>query len=119
MRQLRGEALMFRRDVLDQVMLTSDPTVRAVFAEDAAGIAGDLIALVGVGRQQATGSPTPDILSALLIGLLLIGVGIQLAHGFETGVRVHCTRRRRAHWVRIGSCRLMSSCWHASTDCAR
>ena len=30
-RQLRGEALMFRRDVLDQVMLTSDPTVRAVF----------------------------------------------------------------------------------------
>jgi cation diffusion facilitator family transporter len=78
-RQLRGEALMFRRDVLDQVMLTSDPTVRAVFAEDAAAIVGDLIALVGVGLHQATGSPTPDSLSALLIGLLLIGVGIQLA----------------------------------------
>jgi cation diffusion facilitator family transporter len=78
-RQLRGEALMFRRDVLDQVMLTSDPTVRAVFAEDAAAIVGDLIALVGVGLHQASGSSIPDSLAALLIGLLLIGVGIQLA----------------------------------------
>jgi cation diffusion facilitator family transporter len=78
-RQLRGEAVMFSRDVLDQVMLTSDPTVRAVFAEDAAAIIGDLIALVGIGLHQATGSSTPDSLAALLIGLLLIVVGVQLA----------------------------------------
>jgi cation diffusion facilitator family transporter len=77
-RQLRGEALMFDRDVLDHVMLTSDPTVRAVFAEDAAAIIGDVIALVGIGLHQATGSSTPDSSAALLIGLLLIVVGVQL-----------------------------------------
>jgi cation diffusion facilitator family transporter len=78
-RQLRVEARLLRRDFLDHVMLTSDPTVRAVFAEDAAAIAGDVIALVGVALHQATGSPTPDGFAAVLIGLLLIGVGFQLA----------------------------------------
>jgi len=86
--QLRVEALRFRRDFLDQVMLTSDPTVRAVFAEDAAAIAGDLIALAGVALHQITGSPAPEALAAVLIGLLLIGVGVQLArrnHDFLLG----------------------------------
>jgi cation diffusion facilitator family transporter len=78
-RQLRAEARLLRREFLDQLVLTSDPTLRAVFAEDAAAIAGDVIALVGVGLQQATGSSTPDAVAAVLIGLLLIGVGVQLA----------------------------------------
>jgi cation diffusion facilitator family transporter len=78
-RQLRAEAHLLRREFLDQLVLTSDPTLRAVFAEDAAAIAGDVIALVGVGLQQATGSSTPDAVAAVLIGLLLIGVGVQLA----------------------------------------
>ena len=46
-RQLRAEETHLRRDFVDQIMLTSDPTVRAVFAEDAAAIAGDLIAIAG------------------------------------------------------------------------
>ena len=77
--QLHNEALRFRRDFLDQVMLTSDPTVRAVFAEDAAAIVGDVIAFVGVALHQITGSPAPEAVAAVLIGLLLIGVGVQLA----------------------------------------
>jgi cation diffusion facilitator family transporter len=78
-RQLRSEARLFRRDFLDQVVLTSDPTVRAVFAEDAAAIAGDVIALVGVALHQATGSPLPDAIAAVLIGMLLVAVSVQLA----------------------------------------
>jgi cation diffusion facilitator family transporter len=78
-RQLRSEARQFRRDFLDQVVMTSDPTVRAVFAEDAAAIAGDMIALVGVALHQATGSPVPDAIAAVLIGMLLVAVGVQLA----------------------------------------
>ena len=87
-RQLRNEALRFRRDFLDQVMLTSDPTVRAVFAEDAAAIVGDAIALVGVALHQLTGSTAPEAVPAILIGLLLVGVGVQLArrnHDFLLG----------------------------------
>lgn len=86
--QLHDEALRFRRDFLDQVMLTSDPTVRAVFAEDAAAIVGDVIAFVGVALHQITGSPASEAVAAVLIGLLLIGVGVQLArrnHDFLLG----------------------------------
>jgi cation diffusion facilitator family transporter len=78
-RQLRSEARQLRRDFLDQVVMTSDPTVRAVFAEDAAAIAGDMIALVGVALHQATGSPVPDAVAAVLIGMLLVAVSVQLA----------------------------------------
>ena len=87
-RQLRVEARLLRRDFLDQVMLTSDPTVRAVFAEDAAAIAGDLIAIVGVALHQATGSSLPEAIAAVLIGVLLVAVGAQLArrnHDFLLG----------------------------------
>ena len=86
--QLRSEAKRFRRDFLDQVMLTSDPTLRAVFAEDAAAIVGDAIAFAGVGLHQATGSAIPEGVAAVLIGLLLVGVGVQLArrnHDFLLG----------------------------------
>ncbi len=78
-RQLRHEAHEFRRDFLDQVMLTSDPTVRAVFAEDAAAIAGDVIAIIGVAIHEQSGWTSPEGIAAVLIGLLLIGVGLQLA----------------------------------------
>ncbi len=86
--QLRHEAHELQRDVLEQVMLTSDPTVRAVFAEDAAAITGDAIALLGVGAHQLFGISTSEGVAAVLIGLLLIAVGIQLArrnHDFLLG----------------------------------
>ncbi len=78
-KQLRSEARLFRRDFLDQVTLTSDPTVRAVFAEDSAAIAGDIIGFAGVGLHQATGSSVPEGVAAVIIGVLLVGVGWQLA----------------------------------------
>ena len=87
-RQLRSEALGLHRDFLDQLALTSDPTLRAVFAEDAAAIAGDLIALASISMHHLLGSSTPEGFAAVLIGLLLVGVGAQLArrnHDFLLG----------------------------------
>jgi cation diffusion facilitator family transporter len=77
-RQLRGEARQQDRQLLRHVMLTSDPTVRAVFAEDSAAVVGSLIALVGVGLHQITGSPVPDGLASVAIGMLLAGVAYTL-----------------------------------------
>lgn len=77
--QLRREARTQSRDFLDQLMLTSDPTVRAVFAEDAAAIAGDLVAFIGIALHQRTGSSAPEGWAATIIGVILVGVGLQLA----------------------------------------
>jgi cation diffusion facilitator family transporter len=78
-RQLRVEASNLRRDFLDQVLLTSDPTVRAVFVEDAAAIAGDAIAFGGVWLHHRTGSSVYEGMAAVIIGVLLMAVGLQLA----------------------------------------
>src|SRR5450432_1614886 len=46
-RQARPEAQSMQRDLIEHVLATSDPTLRAVFAEDSAALAGLLIAAAG------------------------------------------------------------------------
>jgi cation diffusion facilitator family transporter len=77
--QLRKEATELERDFTEHVRLSSDPIARAVFAEDAAAVAGNVIAGVGIGLQQLTGSPIPDGVAAILIGLILGYVALELA----------------------------------------
>jgi cation diffusion facilitator family transporter len=77
-RQLRREARQRDRQLLRHVMLTSDPTVRAVFAEDSAAVLGSVIALVGVALHQTTGSAAPDGIASLAIGVLLAVVAYTL-----------------------------------------
>jgi cation diffusion facilitator family transporter len=77
-RQARLLAELMERDVIDQVMASSDPTLRAVFAEDAAALIGLLIAAAGLGAHQLTGSPAPDAVGSILVGLLLAAVAIRL-----------------------------------------
>jgi cation diffusion facilitator family transporter len=74
----RREALEGEREVLEHALTTSDPTLRAVFAEDAAALIGLVIAAVGVAAHQLTGSPVPDAIGSILVGLLLGVVGIVL-----------------------------------------
>jgi len=77
--QLRKEAHALERTFREQLNLGSDPVVRAVFAEDAASLVGNLIAFVGIALHQTTGSAIPDGIAAILVGLLLGFVAFQLA----------------------------------------
>jgi cation diffusion facilitator family transporter len=74
LRQARGEARELSRDVIDHVLITSDPTLRAVVFEDSAAITGVVIAAAALGIHEWTGSSVPDAVGSILIGLLL-GVG--------------------------------------------
>jgi cation diffusion facilitator family transporter len=77
-RQAKPEAAAFQRDLIEHVLATSDPTLRAVFAEDAAALTGLVIAAVGLGAHQMTGSAAPDAVGSILVGLLLAVVAIVL-----------------------------------------
>ena len=45
-----------QRDLIEHVLATSDPTLRAVFAEDSAALIGLVIAAAGLAAHQLTGS---------------------------------------------------------------
>jgi cation diffusion facilitator family transporter len=78
-RQIKREAGTLQREFLEHLDLTSDPVARAVFAEDAAAVVGNVIAFTGIALHQATGSPIPDGISAILIAVLLGYVAFDLA----------------------------------------
>ena len=70
-RQARAAAQAMQRDLIEHVMATSDATLRAVFAEDAAALIGLFLATAGLVAHQATGSPVRDAIGSILIGVLL------------------------------------------------
>ena len=77
-RQARPEAQSMQRDLIEHVLATSDPTLRAVFAEDSAALAGLVIAAAGLAAHELTGSPVPDAIGSILVGLLLAVVAVVL-----------------------------------------
>ena len=77
-RQLHTEAEYFDRELLEHALATSDPTTRAVFAEDSAAMIGLAIALVSIALHQVTGNPMWDALGSILVGLLLAVVAVIL-----------------------------------------
>src|SRR5215469_15733983 len=77
-RQARSEAESLQRDLVEHVLATSDPTLRAVFAEDSAALIGLVIAAAGLAAHQLTGSPVPDAAGSILVGVLLAVVAVVL-----------------------------------------
>lgn len=78
LRQARNQAETADTQVLDHVLRTSDPTLRAVFFEDASALIGLVIAFVGILLHQVTGSAVPDALGSILVGVLLAVVAVML-----------------------------------------
>jgi cation diffusion facilitator family transporter len=77
-RQAGREARSLHRDLIEHVLATSDPVLRAVFAEDAAALIGLVVAAAGLAAHQLTGSVLPDAAGSILVGLLLAIVAVVL-----------------------------------------
>jgi cation diffusion facilitator family transporter len=78
LRQLRRDASAYESDVLEYAFQTSDPTVRAVFAEDSAALIGIAIAFVGILLHQLTGEVVWDAIGSILVGVVLGVVAVIL-----------------------------------------
>jgi len=77
-RQAHGGAARRGRNTLDHVLQSSNPTLRAVFAEDAAALIGLAIAFCGILLHQLTGLAAFDAAGSVLVGVLLGIVAVVL-----------------------------------------
>jgi cation diffusion facilitator family transporter len=77
-RQARTAARRRGLGTVEGVLASSNPTLRGVFAEDAAALAGIAIAVLGILLHQLSGLPVYDAAGSILIGVLLAVVAVVL-----------------------------------------
>jgi cation diffusion facilitator family transporter len=78
LRQTRSEAADERLPLRYYIRVSKEPTAKTVVSEDAAAIAGLIIAFFGIGLDQLTGATIFDPTASILIGLLLCVVAFGL-----------------------------------------
>jgi cation diffusion facilitator family transporter len=76
--QVRGEARQRHEEVLSHVESSPDITVKVALFEDSTAVVGLVIATLGVGLRQLTGSPAWDGGASIAIGVLLVAVAVKL-----------------------------------------
>jgi cation diffusion facilitator family transporter len=86
--QMARRARRYHREFLEESRVTSDPSLRAVFVEDAVSVGGDVLALAALALNQLTGSSVYQGVAAVLIALVMIRVSLRLisrSHDFLVG----------------------------------
>lgn len=87
-----------KQGILDYAATTSDPSLRAVFNEDAVSIGGDVLAIAGLGIGQVLESSVPQAVAAVLIALVLLRISLRLVkrnHDFLLGQPVQTSDEER------------------------
>jgi len=84
--QMTGEARQRRRPLFDHVRRSPDTTVKAALFEDAAAVAGLVLAAAGIGLDAITGSAVWDGSASIAIGLLLVVVAYRLGKDSRAGL---------------------------------
>ncbi len=98
LRETRGAAVRAGLHPLRYISRTSNPTLRAVFAEDATALVGLVIAAAGMLLHQVTGNAIYDAIGSILVGVLLGFIAIFLISrnlDFLTGQAVSPTVHNR------------------------
>jgi len=86
--QMIRRARRYHREFLEESRVTSDPSLRAVFVEDAVSIGGDVLTFAALALNEVTGSSVYQGVAAVLIALVLIRVSLRLisrSHDFLVG----------------------------------
>src|SRR5689334_13179899 len=80
-RQSSGQLILrgrrYGRGLLEESRVTSDPSLRAVFVEDALSVSGDVLTFTALALSQITGSSLPQGVAAVFIALVMIRISLR------------------------------------------